>query len=117
MSTELIQITQHELEEIHDLEHDVFQKQKRIDELKAGVKVLLINKMPVELGRFDAHLLKRFSRPVPWKKAVVDNLGIDFAEGFRSQYPPRMRVEVKVEEHAIPPLWRTGANSAPADAG
>src|SRR5215468_6164898 len=103
MTTQLVQITQSDLEEIHNLEHEVFEKQKRIDELKAGVKVLLINKMPVELGRFDAHLIKRFSRPVPWKRAVVDNLGVDFAESFRKQFPPRIRFDVAVEEHAIPP--------------
>ena len=111
MVVQIVQVTQRELEEIHELERDVKEKQKRIDALKQGVKVLLIHKMPVELGRFDAFLIKRISRPVPWKQACIDNLGVDFVETFRKKYPPQVRFDVGVEEHAVLPLWKGGANS------
>src|SRR5437773_6185972 len=98
-----VQITQQELEEIYELERDVAPKLKRIEELKSGVKALLIHKMQVELGRFDVHLIKRMLRHVPWRQAVVDNLGIPFAEAFKKRFPVSMFCEVKVEEHAVLP--------------
>ena len=53
-----VQVTQQELKDIFDLEQDVGPKLKRIDELKSGVKALLLAKMPVEVGSFDAFLIK-----------------------------------------------------------
>jgi hypothetical protein len=106
-----VQITQQELQEIYDLEQDVGPKQKRIDELKSNVKALLISKMPVEFGRFDVVLIKRPGRHVPWRQAVVDYIGLDFAEKFKMRFPVFMRFEVKVEEHAVLPLWRNGGEA------
>ena len=112
-----VMVTQHELQEINELERDVAPMQKRLGELKDGVKVLLIHHMPVELGRFDARLLKRFVRSVPWKKAVVDNLGVAFAEEFRKKFPVHMFCEVMVDEHAVLPLWKSGSNGAEPHVG
>jgi len=106
-----VQITQQELQEIYELEQDVAPKLKRIEELKQGVKALLIAKMSVELGRFDAHLIKRMVRSVPWRQAVIDHLGLQFAESFKKRFPLRMFCEVAVEEHAVPPLWKSGSDS------
>lgn len=115
MTIQGVQITQHELEEIFELERDVAQKQKRIDELKSGVKALLFAKMPIETGRFDAQLIMRIARHVPWKQAVVDNLGVAFADSFRRRYPSSVFFEVMVQEHAVPPLWKASGGSTRSD--
>jgi hypothetical protein len=118
MQVQQVQVTQHELHEIFDLERDVAPKLKRIEELKSGVKVLLIHKMPVELGRFDASLITRHVRNPTWKQCVVDNLGVDFAEAYRKRFPLRMFCDVHVEEHAVLPLWNPGReDSDNTDAG
>jgi len=104
-----VQVTQRELEEIFELERDIAPKQKRIEELKQDVKALLISKMPVELGRFDAVLIKRMLRHVPWRQGFVERLGEAAAEAFRKRFPASMFCEVKVEEHAVLPLWKGGA--------
>jgi hypothetical protein len=106
-----VQVTQQELEEIFNLERDVAPKQKRIEEMKSNVKALLLHKMPVEIGRFDVHLIKRPHRNVPWAQAVVDYLGQKFADAFKRRFPVYLRVEVKVEEHAVAPLWKDGSGS------
>jgi len=103
-----VQVTQAELREIAELEREVAPKVKRIAELKEGVKALLIAKKPVEMGRFDAFLVKIVSRAVPWKQAVVDYLGEKFAEQFKKRFQPRIRFDVRVEEHAVMPLWKGG---------
>jgi hypothetical protein len=108
MSISGVIISQHELQEIFELEREVAQKQKRIDELKTGVKALLLAKMQVELGRFDAHLIRRIARHIPWKQAVAENLGLDFIERFRKRFPSSVFFEVMVEEHAVLPLWKKG---------
>jgi hypothetical protein len=100
-----VQVTQSELREIVELERDVTPKLKRIAELKEGVKALLIAGKTVELGRFDAFLIKFVSRSVPWKQAVMDYLGEKFAEQFKKRFQPHVRFDVKVEEHAVLPLW------------
>lgn len=111
-----VQVTQDELREIHDLEQDVAPKLKRIEDLKSNVKALLISKMPVEFGRFDVFLIRRPGRHVPWRQAVVDYLGEKFAEQFKKRFPVSMRFEVKVEEHAVLPLWKSGGDAG-IDAG
>jgi hypothetical protein len=111
-----IQVTQHELEEIFELEREVAQKQKRIDELKSNVKALLFEKIPIEQGRFFARLNKRFSRHVPWKQAVIDNLGSEFANWFFHLYKPSIFFELLVEEHAVPPLWRGTTDTTGSEA-
>ncbi|SRR6266545_4680040 len=112
-----VQVTQAELREIAELECDVAPKLKRIEELKSNVKVLLIHKMPVELGRFDAFLVKRMNRHVPWRQAVVDYLGQKFADDFKKRFPVSMFCDVRVEEHAVRPLWNDTPNDAGADTG
>jgi len=106
-----VHVTQQELQEICELQRDVAPKMRRIEELKQNVKILLIHKMPVELGRFDARLVKKFPRNVPWKEAVVQNLGVEWAEKYRKKFPPHMVCDVLVEEHAVYPLWKNGAES------
>jgi uncharacterized Fe-S cluster-containing protein len=71
-----VQVTQAELKEIVDLERDIAPKVKRVEELKEGVKALLIAKKPVELGRFDVSLLWRYVRHPAWRQIVVDKLGV-----------------------------------------
>jgi hypothetical protein len=106
-----VQVTQQELQEIFNLEQDVAPKLKRIEELKSNVKALLIHKMPVELGRFDAKLIKRPHRNVPWMQAVVDYLGQKFADQYKKRFPVFIRFEVRVEEHSVTPLWKDGSGS------
>ena len=101
-----VQITQHELAEIADHEKEAAWRMKRVDELKANVKAMLIAKIPIEPGRFDARLKTRISRHVPWKTLVMEKLGPDVANWFRKLYPPQPFSEVMVVEHAIPPLWK-----------
>jgi len=111
MEVNQVQVTQQELQEIFDLEHDVAPKLKRIEELKQGVKALLISKMPVELGRFDAILIRLPGRHVPWRLGFVENLGEKLAEEFKKRFPVQMRFDVKVEEHAVLPLWKSGGTT------
>jgi len=106
-----VQVTQQELKEICELERDVAPKVRRIEELKQNVKILLINKMPVELGRFDARLLKKMMRNIPWKDAVVQNLGLEWAENYKKKFPVHLVCDVLVEEHATLPLWKNGSES------
>jgi hypothetical protein len=112
-----VKVTQQELQEIYDLEQDVAPKLKRIEELKSNVKALLIHRMEVELGRFDAQLIKHFNRHVPWRVCVVDNLGLEFAENYKKLFKPRMFCDVMVVEHAVLPLWKHGGNSDPGVGG
>ena len=110
-----VQVTQAELQEIVDLEREVAPKVRRIEELKEGVKALLIAKRPVELGRFDAGLVWRFVRHPGWKQIVID-LGIEFADECRRRAPGHTLCDVRVEEHAVLPLWNSGGTTG-ADAG
>jgi hypothetical protein len=108
MDIKQVEVTQKELQEIFDLERDVAPKLKRIEELKQGVKALLIQKMPVELGRFDAILVKLPGRHIPWRLGFLEYLGNELAEKFKKRYPVQVRFDVKIEEHAVLPLWKTG---------
>jgi len=116
MEIKQVQVTQHELEEIFELERDVAPKLKRIEELKQGVKALLIQKMPVELGRFDAILIKLPGRHVPWRTGFIEYLGAKLAEEFKKRFPVQVRFDVRVEEHAVLPLWNDGATQTGAGA-
>lgn len=109
---EVVQIRQSELQEIYDLERELADKQKHLEEMKQGVKELLFAKAPVEQGRFTVHLVKIPGRNVPWKQVVVEELGAEFMESCRKRYPVNVRFDVKVEEHAIPPLWRQTGDGA-----
>src|SRR4029077_2764467 len=103
-----VMVTQAELREIFSLERDVAPKLERIKELKSNVQALLIHKMPVEMGRFDVHLIKRFNRHVTWRQGFVDRLGLAAAQAYAKLFKSRMFCEVRVEEHAVAPLWRGG---------
>ncbi|SRR6266700_4911922 len=106
MSDHGFQITQHELQEIYELDRDLAQMQERSVLLKTTVKAMLFEKIPVEPGRFDARLVYRTMRHPAWKQAVLDNLGPEFAEDFRKSSSSSTLVELLVEEHAVPPLWK-----------
>src|SRR5580704_1226309 len=98
MEVEIVPVRQTDLKEVAELERDVAAKTRRISELKDNIKVLLIHKMPVELGRFDARLIQRHVRNPPWKQCAVKNLGLDFALEFQKQFPVHHFCEVRVEE-------------------
>lgn len=66
---------------------------------------LLEKRVVVELGRFDAFLVKIVARNIPWKQAVMDYLGEKFAEQYKKRFPVNIRFDVRVEEHAVLPLW------------
>jgi hypothetical protein len=111
-----VQVTQAELQEIVDLEREIAPKVKRIEELKEGVKALLVANQPVELGRFDASLIWRYVRHPAWKQIVIDNLGPHFAEECWRGTPGHRLCDLKVEEHAVLPLWNGGgATNSGAD--
>ena len=112
MPLEGICVTQKELEEIAEHEHEIAWRSKRLEELTSNVRVLLLGEATVEPGRFVARLERRIGRSVPWKQCVIDNLGLEFAESFRRQYPVHVFFEVKVIEHAVPPLWRQFGESS-----
>ena|SRR5271156_4750849 len=113
MEINQVQVTQQELQEIFDLQRDVTPMLKRIEELKQSVKALLIHKMPVELGRFDATLIKLPGRHIPWRLGFIEYLGTKLAEEYKKRFPVQMRFDVKVEEHAVLPLWKNGGASGP----
>src|SRR5208282_5060728 len=76
-------ISQAELQEIYELQRELISKQNHLEELKSNVKTLLIGKVPIQSGRFMAHLITIPGRNVPWKQVVVEELGADFAETCR----------------------------------
>jgi hypothetical protein len=104
-----VQVTQQELEEIIGLERDIAPKKKRLEELKEGVKALLLAKKPVELGRFDAALKTLPGRHVPWRAGFIEYLGEKLAEQYKKRFPVQIRFDVLVTEHAVLPLWKGGA--------
>jgi hypothetical protein len=112
MTSHRIQVTQHELRELCELQRDVAEKEKRIEELKSNIKALLIAKIPIEAGRFYARLFTRTVHHVAWKQAVIDNLGFEFAESFRKDSPSSILCDVIVEEYAGLPLWK-GSSETP----
>ncbi len=101
-----VYVTQKELEEIAEHDREISWRTKRAEELKSSVRILLHGGATVEPGRYDVRLEKRFGRSIPWKQCVIERLGMAFAEVFRKQYPVHVFFEVKVIEHAVPPLWR-----------
>ena len=106
MTIQGIRITQAELAEMFELQNDVAEKTKRLEELKSNIKPLLIAKVPIEHGRFDAVLIVRPCRHVPWRELFVKELGVETADRYKKLYPPQIFSEVHVLEHAIPPLWK-----------
>jgi hypothetical protein len=103
-----VQITQKELREIVYLQRDIDPKIERLEQLKSNVKAMLSSGLQVELGRFDASLVYRHVRNPAWKQVVIDNLGPQFAEDVYRNTPGHTICDVKVEEHAVRPLWNDG---------
>jgi len=101
-----IRITQRELAEISELQREVAWRNKRLDDLKSSIKAMLLSHIPIEPGRFDAKLRKQICRNVPWKSLVIEKLGQGAADWFKKLYPPHVRFEVEVVEHAVLPLWK-----------
>ena len=110
-----VKIKQAELEEIDKLTRDIAWRTKRLDELKSSVKAMLIHNIAIEPGRFTAKLRKQICRNVPWKSLVIEKLGQSMADWFTKLYPPHVRYEVEVIEHAIMPLWNNGGDAEPFD--
>jgi len=106
MTTQAIQITQEELREVFELERDIAEKQRRVEDLKTNIKILLIGKTPIEIGRFYARLITMRVSHVPWKQVVVDELGIEFAEAMRRKSSSSVLCKVVVDEHGSLPLWK-----------
>ena len=100
-----VQVTQAELREIVYLQRQIEPMQERLDDLKSNVKAMLVSGMPVELGRFDANLVWRYVRHPAWKQVVIDNLGHEFADRCYREASGNTICDVKVEEHAVLPLW------------
>jgi len=101
-----VRITQAELAEIAEHDREIAWRSKRAEDLKANVKAMLLGKIPIEPGRYDARLKTRISRHVPWKDLVMEKLGPQVAEWFKRLYPATPFAEVMVVEHAVPPLWK-----------
>jgi len=99
-------IKQQELQQIHDLQSEIADKQLTLAQLIENVKQLKIAKAPVEQGRFDAVLTWRTMHQVPWKQVVIERLGLSYADAVRKATPTVRRPELTVVEHAIPPLWK-----------
>jgi hypothetical protein len=101
-------ITQSELIEINELERDLPLKTKHLQEMKANLLVLLREGAEIEQGRFDARVVKRIGRAVPWKQCFIDKLGQAAADLLKRTFKTHIYFEAEVVEHAIPPLWRRG---------
>ena len=100
-----IQITQAELREIVHLQRNIAPMMERLEQLKSNVKAMLISHVPVELGRFDANLVYRYIRHPTWKQIVIRELGGQFADECYRNSPGNTLCDVRVEEHAVLPLW------------
>jgi hypothetical protein len=99
-------IKQADLQMIHDLQSEIADKQSTLDKLIENVKQQKFAHIPIEKGRFDALLTYTAMHNVPWKKVVIEKLGYAYAEEVRKATPIVRRCELKVVEHAIPPLWK-----------
>ena len=72
---------------------------------RMGQPPMLVSGIPVELGRFDANLDWRYVHHPAWKQIVIDNLGAAFADECFRNTPGHRICDVRVEEHAVLPLW------------
>jgi hypothetical protein len=99
-------IKQVDLQLIHDLQADIADKQSTLTEVTERVKALKFAKAPVENGRFDALLSFKRSHLVAWKQVVIEKLGLSYAEEVRRAAATVTRCDLRVIEHAIPPLWK-----------
>lgn len=103
-----IQITQSELMEINELERDLPLKTKHLKDMKENLLALLRAGATVEEGRFDARVVKRIGRAVPWRQLFVEKMGQAAADLLKRTFKTHIYFEAEVVEHAIPPLWRRG---------
>ena len=99
-------IRQADLQQIHDFQAEIAEKQSSLGDLIENVKQLMFAKAPVEQGRFDALLSFKTMHQVPWKQVVIEKLGQAYAEEVRKAAPTVTRCDLRVVEHAIPPLWK-----------
>jgi hypothetical protein len=107
--THPITITQAELREVSELERELAWKQKQLAEKKETLLVLLREGVSIEDGRYDARLVTRIGRAVPWKQEFIARLGEAVANLVKRNYKTHVYLEVEVMEHAVPPLWQRGA--------
>ncbi|HET9405682.1 MAG TPA: hypothetical protein VFO39_00445 [Candidatus Sulfotelmatobacter sp.] len=105
-------ITQRDLQDAHDLQAEIAEKQERLTGMMENLRVLLFAKARIEPGRFDARLSFKKMHNVAWKQVVIDKLGFDYMESVRRATPTATRCEVIIIEHAIPPLWKSQIGDA-----
>ena len=113
--THQIQITQSERHEISDLQRELAWKGKHLEEMKGTLMVLLREGVRVEKGRFDARLVTRVGRAVPWKRLFIERLGQAAADLLKRSFKTHVYFEVEVMEHAVLPLWRDQEGSDEAE--
>jgi hypothetical protein len=101
-------ITQAELIEINDLERELPLKTKHLQEMRANLLVLLRAGAEIEQGRFDARVVKRIGRAVPWKQLFIEKIGQAAADLLKRTFKTHIYYEAEVVEHAIRPLWLGG---------
>ncbi len=99
-------ISQADLQQIHDLQDEIADRQSKLGSITDQVKQLMFAKAPIEPGRFDARLSFKTMHQVPWKQVVIEKLGQAYAEEVRKATPTVTRCELTVIEHAILPLWK-----------
>lgn len=99
-------VKQADLQQIHDLQSEIADKQSQLDGTTERVKQLMFAKAPIEKGRFDALLAFTTMHQVAWKQVVIEKLGVAYAEAVRKAAPTVRRCDLRVVEHAIPPLWK-----------
>jgi len=109
-----VRITQAELKEINELERELPFKKQHLEEMKSSVMALLQAHAPIEEGRFDAKIVMRVGRSVPWRQLLIDRIGQVAANLLKRQFKTHVYPEVRIIEHAVPPLWRgkTGTDEA-----
>jgi hypothetical protein len=87
MAVQTAVVTQSELQQIHELQVELTEKQSQLDSMTNNVKALLFAKASIELGLFDARLSFKRMHTVPWKQVVIDKLGYDYMESVRLATP------------------------------
>jgi hypothetical protein len=110
-----IRITQAELREITELERELPWKRQHLEEMKGSVMALLQAGAPIEEGRFDAKIVMRVGRAVPWRQLLVERIGQVAADLLKRQFKTHVYPEVRVMEHAVPPLWQGNTRTDEAE--
>lgn len=110
-----IRITQAELKEISELQRELAWKEQHLEDMKANLLVLLREGVPIEQGRFDARLDTCVGRAVPWKQLFIERVGQEAADMAKREFKTHVYYEVRVMEHAVPPLWQSGTGETGAE--